>query len=141
MINSSEDPLSERRPLLGSNGISPAALVLAEPAPAVAQGVAPVTEAAIQEWHDSVHPGPKYPTRLVPWQVPKLTLGGELNKLALKYASGRSWDGIYWRSNAGVAFALGEEVAIALLREQKESFTEPFEGFAFTHFDGTRVTL
>jgi hypothetical protein len=141
MINSFEDPLSERRPLLGSSGISRAALVLAEPAPAVAQGVAPATEAGIQEWHDPVHPDPKDPARLVRWQRPKLTLGGKLSTLALNYAFGRSWTGIHWRSDAAAAFTLGEEVAIALLREQKKSFTEPFEGFAFTRFDSTRVTL
>ncbi|TDH60738.1 twin-arginine translocation pathway signal protein [Dankookia rubra] len=94
-----------------------------------------------REWPDPVQPDPQDPTRLVTWKGPKLTLGGELNKFALNYASGRSWAGIHWRSDAAAAFALGEEVAIALLREQQESFAEPFEGFALTRFDGTQVTL
>ena len=84
---------------------------------------------------------PADPTRLVPWQGAPLTVGGELNKLALNYGSGRSWAGIHWRSDAAAAYAQGEALVISLLREQKATFAEPFEGFSFTRFDGTRITI
>ena len=88
-----------------------------------------------------VQPDPTDPTRLVPYEGPPLTLGGELNKLALNYGSGRSWAGIHWRSDAAASYAQGEALVISLLREQKASFREPFEGFSFTRFDGTRAIV
>jgi hypothetical protein len=88
-----------------------------------------------------VQPDPADPTRLVPYEGPPLTVGGELNKLALNYGSGRSWAGIHWRSDAAASYAQGEALVISLLREQKASFREPFEGFSFTRFDGTRATV
>jgi hypothetical protein len=88
-----------------------------------------------------VQPDPADPTRLLPYQGPPLTLGGELNKLALNYGSGRSWAGIHWRSDTAASYAQGEALVISLLREQKASVREPFEGFSFTRFDGTRATI
>ncbi|WP_046113956.1 twin-arginine translocation pathway signal protein [Aquincola tertiaricarbonis] len=88
-----------------------------------------------------VQPDPADPTRLVPYAGPPLTLGGELNKLALNYGSGRTAAGIHWRSDAAASYAQGENLVISLLREQKATFREPFEGFAFTRFDGTRVVI
>jgi len=37
--------------------------------------------------------------------------------------------------------ALGEEVAIGMLRDERMTLREPFEGFSFTRFDGSRVTI
>ena len=88
-----------------------------------------------------VQPDPSDPTRLIPWQGPPLTVGGELNKLALNYGSGRSWAGIHWRSDTAASYAQGEALVTSLLREQRATFREPFEGFSFTRFDGTRVTV
>lgn len=88
-----------------------------------------------------VQPDPADPTKLIPYQGPPLTVGGELNKLALNYGSGRSWAGIHWRSDAAASYAQGEALVISLLREQKATFAEPFEGFSFTRFDGTRVAI
>lgn len=88
-----------------------------------------------------VQPDPSDPTKLVPYVGPPLTVGGELNKLALNYGSGRTAGGIHWRSDAAASYAQGENLVISLLREQKATFREPFEGFSFTRFDGTRVTL
>jgi hypothetical protein len=90
---------------------------------------------------DPVQPDPRDPTRLVPYAGPPLTVGGELNKLALNYGMGRDWAGIHWRSDLAAAMALGEEVAIGLLRDERAALREDFEGFAFTRFDGTRVTV
>lgn len=88
-----------------------------------------------------VQPDPRDPTRLIPYRGVPLTVGGELNKLALNYSGGRTWGGIHWRSDAAASFAQGEALAISILREQKRSFAEPFGGFSFTRFDGTRVTI
>jgi len=88
-----------------------------------------------------VQPDPADPTRLIPYQGPPLTVGGELNKLALNYGSGRTAGGIHWRSDAAASYAQGEALVISLLREQKQTFREPFTGFSFTRFDGTRITI
>ena len=67
----------------------------------------------------------------------ELTVGGELNKLASNIALGRSFAGIHWRSDYSESLKLGEEVAIELLRDQKEIYSERFQGFTLARFDGT----
>jgi hypothetical protein len=88
-----------------------------------------------------VQPDPNDPAKLIPYQGPPLTVGGELNKLALNYGSGRTAGGIHWRSDAAASYAQGENLAISLLRDQKATFREPFDAFSFTRFDGSRVTI
>jgi hypothetical protein len=88
-----------------------------------------------------VQPDPRDPTRLVPYAGPPLTVGGELNKLGANLAMGRNWMGIHWLSDAAAAMAIGEEVAIALLRDERDTYREAFDGFSFTRFDGTRVRV
>jgi hypothetical protein len=90
---------------------------------------------------DPVQPDPLDPTRLVPYNGPELTVGGELNKLAVNFGFGRNWSGIHWRSDAAGSMALGEAVAIGLLRDERTTLREPFDGFSFTRFDGSRVTI
>jgi hypothetical protein len=70
-----------------------------------------------------------------------LTVGGELNKLAMNAAKGRDWAGIHYRSDSIESLKLGEEVAIRLLREDKLTYNEPFKGFSLTRFDGTTITV
>ena len=88
-----------------------------------------------------MQPDPRDPTRLVPYSGPPLTVGGELNKLGSNFAMGRNWMGIHWWSDAAAAMAIGEEVAIRLLRDERDALREAFDGFAFTRFDGSRVTV
>ncbi|MEZ2143409.1 twin-arginine translocation pathway signal protein [Bradyrhizobium sp. DN5] len=88
-----------------------------------------------------VQPDPKDPTRLTPYEGPPLTIGGELNKLAWNYGIGRDWAGIHFRSDFSSSLALGEELAISILRDERLTFREPFEGFSFTRFDGSKVTV
>jgi hypothetical protein len=90
---------------------------------------------------DPVQPDPADPTRLVPFSGPPLTVGGELNKLAVNFGFGRNWAGIHWRSDAAGSMALGEEVAISLLRDERRALRESFEGFSFTRFDGSPATV
>jgi hypothetical protein len=88
-----------------------------------------------------VQPDPADPTKLVAYNGPPLTVGGELNKLAVNFGFGRNWAGIHWRSDAAASMALGEEVAIGMLRDERITLREPFDGFSFTRFDGSRVTI
>ncbi len=90
---------------------------------------------------NAVQPDPRDPTRLVPYIGPALTLGGELNKLATNYGYARNWGGIHWRSDAAASMAIGEEVAIGMLREVRMTLREQFGGFSFTGFDGRRITV
>ena len=77
----------------------------------------------------------------MPYNGPRLTVGGELNKMALDYSSGRNWAGIHWRSDAAASVSLGEAAAIAMLRDERATYREEFEGFSFMRFDGSRVTI
>ena len=70
-----------------------------------------------------------------------LTVGGELNKIAANVATGRNIAGVHWRSDATESMKLGEQIAIGILREQKECYNEEFNGFSLTKFDGTTVMV
>ena len=116
--------------------------------PGGATGVGAVTATILKAFFDEsrvianpVQPDPADPTRLVPYSGPPLTVGGELNKLAVNFGFGRNWAGIHWRSDASASMALGEEVAIGMLRDERATLREPFDGFSFTRFDGSRVTI
>ena len=78
---------------------------------------------------------------LVPYRGDTLTIGGELNKLAFNISVGRNAAGIHYRSDATSGMALGEAVALGMLRDLKECVTEPFDGFSLTTFNGRAVTL
>jgi len=83
---------------------------------------------------------PMYRLRATP-RCGKRTLLGELNKLASNVATSRNIAGVHWRSDAVESLKLGEVVAMSVLRDQKQTYTENFSGFTFTKFDGTRVTI
>jgi len=71
----------------------------------------------------------------------QIKVGGELNKLANNIALGRDMAGVHWRSDAHQALLLGEAVTISILRDQRGTYNEPFNGFTFTKFDGTTITV
>ncbi|WP_027659536.1 vanadium-dependent haloperoxidase [Salinispora fenicalii] len=80
-------------------------------------------------------------TALVPYEgqdAGRLTVGGELNKLAANVGIGRNIAGVHWRTDWTESAKLGESLAIQLLREQKAWFKEP-HWFTVTRFDGTTV--
>ena len=70
----------------------------------------------------------------------KLTVGGEMDKLAANIGIGRNHAGVHWRHDYVDSLPLGEAVAIAMLRDMGNCWNQPFEGFSFTKFDGTRIT-
>ena len=78
---------------------------------------------------------------LLPYVGDDLTIGGELNKIASNVANGRNIAGVHWRSDATESIKLGEAVAISVLKDQKGSYNELFDGFSLTKFDGTTVTV
>ncbi len=71
----------------------------------------------------------------------QMTVGGELNKMAYNVANGRNMAGVHWRSDSRESIELGEQVAIQLLREQRVTYNEDFDGFSLTKYDGTTVNV
>ncbi len=78
---------------------------------------------------------------LTPYVGPPLTVGGELNKIAANVGLGRNIAGVHWRSDSTQSILLGEAVALSILRDQRASYNEVFNGFSLTKFDGTTVTV
>ena len=81
---------------------------------------------------------------LVPYKGPdawQMSVTNELHKLAGNIGMGRNMAGIHWRSDYDQALLLGEMIAISLLRDQRGTFNEHFEGFTFTRLDQTTVTV
>jgi PAP2 superfamily len=72
----------------------------------------------------------------------KITIDGEINKLASNIGVGRNWAGIHWRSDYAEGLRLGEKIAISILRDQRNNYPgEDFEGFAITTFDGEAIVV
>jgi hypothetical protein len=81
---------------------------------------------------------------LVPYKgsdADKLTVGGELNKLASNIALGRNFAGVHWRSDFVESVNLGEAMAISVLKDERLTYIEPFKGYTFTRMDGTQITV
>jgi hypothetical protein len=72
--------------------------------------------------------------------APKLTVAGELNKLASNISLGRNFAGVHWRSDHAESLRLGEKVAVEFLRETVSTYNENVY-FDFKGFDGTRIVL
>ncbi len=71
---------------------------------------------------------------------PRLTVGGELNKLPANISIGRNMAGVHWRTDYTESIKLGETIAIDLMREQKLCFNEE-SGLGLTRFDGSRAII
>jgi len=80
---------------------------------------------------------------LVPYSgsdADQITIGGEMNKIAANVGIGRNHAAVHWRHDYADSLPLGEAVAISMLNNMGHNWNEPFEGFSFTKFNGTRVT-
>lgn len=118
--------------------------------PAYGAGHAAVAGACVtvlKAWFDEafVLPDPVQPdrsgTKLVPYGGPDpLSVGGELNKLAGNVAIGRNFAGVHWYSDYSESVKLGERVAIAVLRDDKD-LTNNRSALTVTLFDGRCVTI
>ncbi|MEO1184723.1 MAG: vanadium-dependent haloperoxidase, partial [Cyanobacteria bacterium J06636_27] len=70
----------------------------------------------------------------------KITVGGELNKLASNIGIARNGAGVHWLSDYTESIKLGEQVAIGILQEQALTYNEEHQ-FTLTKFDGTPITI
>jgi hypothetical protein len=68
-------------------------------------------------------------------------LGGEMNKIAANVSIGRNHAGVHWRSDYTESLLLGEAIAISVMRDQRKTYNETFQGFTFTTFEGTQITV
>lgn len=71
----------------------------------------------------------------------RITVGGELNKLASNVAMGRSMGGVHWRTDNTRSLRLGEEIAIEILRKRTAEYAERPVSFTFRSFDRQRVHI
>jgi hypothetical protein len=71
----------------------------------------------------------------------KLTVRTEANKIASNVGLARNSAGVHWRSDQTQSVLLGEEIAISILRDQREVYNEDFGGFTFTRFNGHKITV
>jgi membrane-associated phospholipid phosphatase len=120
--------------------------------PAYGSGHATVAGACVtvlKAWFDEswALPDPVVPntdgTALEPYTGPdadRLTVGGELDKVAANIAIGRNMAGVHWRTDYSEAIRLGEAVAIGVLRDQVRVGHES-ASFGLTRFDGRRMTI
>ncbi|WP_216213405.1 vanadium-dependent haloperoxidase [Amycolatopsis aidingensis] len=70
----------------------------------------------------------------------RLTVGGELDKLAANISIGRNMAGVHWRTDYSESIRLGEAVAIGVLRDHLR-VTNETASLGLTRFDGTRITI
>lgn len=70
-----------------------------------------------------------------------IDINGELNKLAWNVTIGHGIHaGIHFRSSSYWSILLGEQVALAVLRDRAKSYNEPFS-VSIKKFDGTTATI
>lgn len=74
------------------------------------------------------------------WDGDDLTLGNEINKLAGNISIGRCTAGVHFRSD-GRGLAVGEAVAIGMLRDYSLTYNENFAGFTLTTLDGRSIRI
>lgn len=80
-------------------------------------------------------------SRLVPVSVnEKLTVEGELNKLASNISIGRNWAGVHYFTDYVESARLGEKIALSILEEQAYTYNEDFS-MTIPTFDGDLVTI
>ncbi len=103
----------------------------------------------LKAWFDetAIMPNPVQPnqdgTELVPYlgsDAGRITVGGELDKLAANIASGRNMAGVHYRSDFSESVRLGETLAIEIMRRQKPWFNEN-HSLTLTRFDGQSITI
>ena len=70
----------------------------------------------------------------------KLTVMGELDKLAANIAIGRDFAGVHYYTDYYESLRMGERIAVGLLQEQMLTYREPVS-MRFTSFDGDNVLV
>lgn len=70
----------------------------------------------------------------------RLTVEGELNKLASNIAIGRDWAGVHYFTDYIESLRMGEQIAIGILEEQKLTFGENFS-MTVPLYDGGSIRI
>jgi hypothetical protein len=121
--------------------------------PSYAQGHGVIAGACVTilKWffdESFVIPDPVVPsddgTELLPYEgsdASQMTLGSEANKLASNIGIARNFAGVHYRSDYQQGLILGEALAVSVLRDQAATYSESYQGFTFTKFDGTTETV
>jgi len=78
---------------------------------------------------------------LLPCKDYNPTIAQEIDKLAFNIAMGRDWAGIHYNSDTMAGLALGEAVGISVLQDMARTYSERFDGFRLTRFDGSAVVI
>jgi len=112
---------------------------------AIAGACATVIKAFLDESYrlpNPVQPAPDGKT-LEPYRGDaKLTLGGEIDKLAANIAIGRSFAGIHWRSDCREGLKAGEAAAISVLKNWRNTTAEGADvPIRFTGFEGKQISI
>jgi hypothetical protein len=71
----------------------------------------------------------------------KLTVLGELNKVAANIAIARNMAGVHWRSDYTQSVRLGEQVALCILKKQSRDYHEKGWSFTLRTFDNQTVKI
>ena len=71
---------------------------------------------------------------------PKLTVQGELDKLAANISIARNLAGVHYYTDYFASVRMGERAAVSILEEQASLFNEPVT-MSFTSFDGDRMRV
>jgi len=91
--------------------------------------------------YNPVQPDPKNASKLIQLLnegEDRMTIGGELNKLAANIAFGRNFAGIHYRADADYGMRLGESLALSFLKDKAHTIAD-FNGFELTSLDGKRI--
>jgi membrane-associated phospholipid phosphatase len=100
----------------------------------------------LKAWFDEsfVLPRPVVPdasgTSVRAWTGTPLRVGNELDKLAANVGVGRNAAGFHYRSDYWQSLLLGEQLAIGILEEQRETYRETCT-FSFRGFEGRTITV
>ena len=85
--------------------------------------------------------GGSAPSPLAADDAAKLTVGGELNKLAANVAMGRSMGGVHWRSDNTRSLRLGQKIATFILHKMIAEVAEPGAALSFRSFGGEAIQI
>lgn len=79
-------------------------------------------------------------TTLTAWTGEKLSIQGELDKLAANISIGRNFAGVHYYTDYYESLRMGERIAVSILQEQMLTYREPVS-MRFTSFDGDHIMI
>lgn len=79
-------------------------------------------------------------TTLTAWTGERLSIQGELDKLAANISIGRNFAGVHYYTDYYESLRMGERIAVSILQEQMLTYREPVS-MRFTSFDGDHIMI